>query len=75
MATEQQAREVKRRYAAQMLRRPGVCGFGVEKDEQDNYVLALHLDTDDEAVQSQLPKELEGIPVKIIRSGPFHKQA
>ena len=35
MATEEEARAVKRRHSPQLLRQPGVCGVGVEKDEQE----------------------------------------
>lgn len=73
MGTEEEAREVKRRHSANLLREPGVCGVGVERDERGNYCIALHLDTDDPEVRERLPKEIEGYPVKFIRSGPFRK--
>ncbi len=73
MSTEEEVREVKRRHSAELLRRPGVCGVGVEKGESGEYVIALHLDTDDPAMQALLPKEIEGHPVKLVQSGPFRK--
>jgi hypothetical protein len=73
MATELEAREVKRRHSPQLLQQPGVCGVGVEKDEAGNYVIAIHLDTDDPQVRARLPQKLEGLAVRLVQSGPFHK--
>jgi hypothetical protein len=73
MATELEAREVKRRHSPQLLQQPGVCGVGVEKDDTGNYVIAIHLDTDDPQVRAKLPQELEGLAVRLVRSGPFRK--
>jgi hypothetical protein len=73
MSTEQEISDVKRRHSAELLRRRGVCGVGVEKGESGEYVIALHLDTDDPEVRALLPKEIEGHPVKFIHSGPFRK--
>lgn len=73
MATEEEMREIKRRHAADLLRQPGVCGVGVEKDETGEFVIAIHLDTDDPRVQAALPNQIEGHSVRFIRSGPFRK--
>lgn len=75
MATEEEAREVKRRHSAQLLKQPGVCGVGVEKDEAGNYIIAIHLDTDDPDVRARLPQQIEGYAVRAIHSGPFRKLA
>jgi len=50
-----------------------VSGVGIEKDESGSYVLAVHLDSDDSETGKDLPEEIEGHPVKYIRSGPFRK--
>ncbi len=73
MATEEEIREVKRRHSPNLLRQAGVCGVGVEKDEAGNYVIALHLDTDDPEVRARLPQQIEGYNVKFLFSGPFRK--
>jgi len=73
MRTEEEAREIKRRHSPILLREPGVCGVGAEKDERGEYCIALHLDTDDAEVLERLPTEIEGYPVKLIHSGPFRK--
>lgn len=62
--------EVKRRHAAHMLRTPGVCGFGVERDADGADVLVVHVEARTEAVAS-LPGEIEGYPVRVVESGPF----
>jgi hypothetical protein len=73
MATEDEVREVKRRYAPQLLGQRGVSGVGVEKDESGGYVLAIHLDTDDPEVRKVLPDQIEGHRVRYLHSGPFRK--
>jgi hypothetical protein len=73
MASEPEMTEVKRRHSSYLLNQPGVCGVGVEKDDHGQFVLAIHLDTDDPEVPRHLPKEIEGHPVKLVRSGPFRK--
>jgi hypothetical protein len=75
MLTEQQAQDVKRRHSTDLLSRPGVSGVGVEKDEDGKFVIAVHLDADHPGVQEQLPKDIEGFPVKFVRSGPFQRLA
>jgi len=74
MATEQEITAIKRKHSAWLLRQPGVCGAGVEKDESGNYVLAVHLDASDPNAGTTVPDSLDGAPVKRIRSGPFRKQ-
>ena len=73
IATEQEIREVKRRHSARLLGQPGVSGVGIEKDGTGEYVLAVHLDSDNPEVGKDLPAEIEGVPVKYVRSGPFRK--
>lgn len=71
IATEQEIRELKHRHSARLLSEPGVSGVGIEKDNAGQYVLAVHLDSDDPP--KVLPDEIEGYPVKYIKSGPFRK--
>ncbi len=75
MPSESEAREVKRRHSAELMRIPGVCGVGVEKNQRGEFILRLHLDTDDPKVAAQLPREIEGYAVESVHSGPFRKQA
>lgn len=62
---------VKRRHSERMLRRPGVCGFGVERDENGADVLVIHVEAGSTEVASSLPREIEGYPVRVVESGPF----
>lgn len=73
MATEQEARAAKQKHSLALLKRPGVCGVGVEKDETGDYIIVLHLDRDDANLREQLPQDLEGVKVKLLRSGPFKR--
>jgi len=50
-----------------------VSGVGIEKDEKGDYCLAVHLDSDKPEADQELPAEIEGVPVKYVRSGPFEK--
>jgi hypothetical protein len=71
IATEQEIRELKHCHSARLLSEPGVSGVGIEKDDTGAYVLAVHLDSDEAA--ARLPEEIDGHPVKYIKSGPFRK--
>jgi hypothetical protein len=73
MATEQEARDVKNRHSMELLRLPGVCGVGVEKSAEKDFYIALHVESDDPQIVNKLPKQLEGLRVETIVSGPFKK--
>jgi hypothetical protein len=73
MASEEKVREVKNKHSAQLLSLPGVSGVGISKAENGELVLTLHLDADDPEREALLPKEIEGVPVQIVHSGPFQK--
>jgi hypothetical protein len=45
----------------------------VERDSYGNYFVAIHLDRTNPEVEANLPKDLDGCPVKLIYSGPFRK--
>jgi hypothetical protein len=73
MLSEQEAGEIKRRHAAGLLKLAGVSGVGVEKDAAGNYILVIHIDSADPEITASLPKDVEGLPVRITRTGPFRK--
>jgi len=73
MPSESDINEVKKRHSAELMNLPGVCGVGVEKGEDGNLVIAIHVDQDDADVIGRLPKEIEGHTVEVVRSGPFEK--
>ena len=73
MASEQEARDVKNRHSMELLRLPGVCGVGVQKAGDNDFYIAVHVENGDPGVIEQLPKQLEGLRVETIVSGPFKK--
>jgi hypothetical protein len=52
---------------------PGVVGVGVEREANGQFVLMVHVDTDDPGVLSRLPDQVEGYPVRVIRTGRYEK--
>jgi hypothetical protein len=73
MASEKDVDEVKARHSMRLLNLPGVTGVGVEQDEQGEFVLAVHVETDDPEVKKNLPDELEGCTVKVMHTGAYRK--
>lgn len=73
MLTEAQARDLKSRYSAVLLKTPGVAGVGVEKADA-GYTVAVYLASADAQTRARLPADLDGHPYKLVESGPFTKQ-
>jgi hypothetical protein len=73
MTTEDQVHAIKSRHSAELLSLPGVSGVGVAKGKTGELVIAIHLDTEGPNREALLPKQIEGVPVEIIHSGPFRK--
>jgi hypothetical protein len=71
-ATVQKLRAVKRKHAAALLRRPGVCG--VDINDAGAGALTVHLDTRDEKIIRALPESLDGVRVEYVYTGPIRKQ-
>jgi len=71
MATQEQIRAIKDKYGEDLFRRRGVCGVGIEKDANGEFVLVVHLN--DPAAQKEMPAQLDGQAVRYIASGPFRK--
>jgi hypothetical protein len=69
----ERVRAVRRRHAAALLRRPGVIGVGIGQAESSVHGPAVQpvivLTLSDDASEMGLPAELEGIPVRLIRTG------
>ena len=74
MATFDELRAVKRRHAAALLRKEGVCGVDIDEDADGGPVIAVHLEKDDPGIRRELPSELEGHPLKFVHTGPIRKQ-
>jgi hypothetical protein len=75
MPSEEEVKGIKRRNSYRLLQEPGVCGVGVEKNEQGKFVLTVHLDMTQPNPGANIPDFIEGCPVKRVKSGPFTKQA
>ena len=75
MASEKEVTKIKDQIAFKLLDQPEVSGVGVEKDDKDGYVLAIHLNTDDPEIRKRLAVQIKGAPVKFLSSGPYRKQA
>jgi hypothetical protein len=73
MATEEEIRALKERHGEELLRRPGVSGVGIQRDQGGEYLLAVHLDRDAGEAAEALPEEIEGHRVLYLRTGPFNK--
>jgi hypothetical protein len=71
MTDEETIREVKRRHSPDLMRRPGVCGVGVERDEHGRPALTVHLESDDPELRRDLPDAIEGYEVRYQVTGPF----
>ena len=74
MASLSQAKRVKEKHSDRLMARPGVSGFGVEQAPDGSAVLVIHTDPRYRRSLADLPKELEGVPVRIVEDGPFEKR-
>ena len=70
MASREEVMAIKSKYSAELRKHKGVAGVGVEKGD-DGYVLTVHLNADEPG--DQIPADLEGCPVKVVRRWPFRK--
>ncbi|HEX7317885.1 MAG TPA: hypothetical protein VF297_28535 [Pyrinomonadaceae bacterium] len=73
MASREEVAQVKDRHSDRLLDLPGVVGVGVTEDEGGEYVLTVHVETDEPEVRAQLPDELEGCPVRVVQTGRYRK--
>ena len=67
--SSEEARAIKDRHSAALLRTAGVHGVGVREDEAGNQTLVILADPTVE--KSMLPLEIEGLPVTLERTEPF----
>ena len=74
MASEATVRKLKKDYSAILLKTSGVCGVGVEKDEEGGYVLTVHLSADTREVRDSVIRCVGGVPLKWVKSGPFTRR-
>lgn len=63
--------KIKERHSAQLRSRAGVSGVGVQRDANGGFCISVFVDPAVPGAIEALPKELEGAPVKVERTGPF----
>lgn len=73
MATLNEVRALKRKYAAELLRQPGVVGLDIDIKDSGEAELTVYLDTKDPKLRAALPEQLDGVTVKYAYSGPIRK--
>jgi hypothetical protein len=74
VASKETIQQLKRRHRGRLLRLTGVSGIGIERGNDDNdYVLVVHVKNDDEATRAAILKEVDDEPVRIVKSGEFRK--
>ena len=74
MATVDELRAVKRKYSANLLRQPGVCGVDINIGKSGEASLTVHLDSRAPEIRATLPSVLDGFPVEYVYTGPIRKQ-
>ena len=74
MPTVDELRAVKRKYSAELLRQPGVCGVDINIEKSGKASLTVHLDAPGAKIREAVPTALDGIPVEYVYTGPIRKQ-
>ena len=74
MATVDELRAVKRKYSADLLRRPGVCGVDINIEKSGKANITVHLDSKGTEIRAALPSALDGYPIEYVYTGPVRKQ-
>lgn len=74
MAGIDEVTRLKKRVSRRLLKVPGVQGVGVERgDGDDDYVLAVHVEHDDDDTRRAVKKTTDADVVRIVKSGKFRK--
>ena len=69
MNEQARVEEVKNRYADSLLAQPGVAGVGIERTEEGELYLAVHVEGS--IKELALPDAIDGVPIVLVPSGPF----
>lgn len=65
------ASRVKERHGQRLFDIPGVIGHGVGQNAAGKPVIEIYLENENAQSRAQVPDNLEGIPVRIVVTGPF----
>ena len=66
--------DVKRKYEAELLAKPGVVSVGIGKSDSGELTLVIGLDGSEQRSARRFPEELEGYPVRVHVVGPVRAQ-
>jgi hypothetical protein len=69
--TDDHVREVKRQLSQRFLGQPGISGVGIERDEDGQPLIVIHVSSSDPSITQQIPDEFDGVRIRTIHSGPF----
>jgi hypothetical protein len=75
MVTDAEAMRIKDAVSEQHLGKNGVSGVGIGQDEEGAPVLVVHMDADRTGPPPGLPPVIDGLAVRIERTGPFRAQS
>jgi hypothetical protein len=64
-------RAVKRQHEGKLLDMAGVVGAGIGRSRSGEPVIEVYLDADESAKKAQIPNQLDGVPVRVVVTGPF----
>ncbi len=65
------AREVKKEHDSQLMAIPGVVGTGISRDAKGQPVIEVYVERLNESLRQKVPKELDGVSVRIVETGEF----
>jgi len=65
------ARNAKARHGKKLLEIPGVAGHGIGLSKKGRPVIQIYLEDDLPQVRAQIPATLDGVPVRVLVTGPF----
>jgi hypothetical protein len=66
---EKSVKNIKTRHESQPMAMPGVVSVGIGKDEVGHPVIVIGIESESHLNMLTLPRELEGIPVKVQVTG------
>lgn len=75
MVTDAEAMQIKDAFSEQHLGRNGICAVGIGRDEEGTPVLVVHVDAEQAEEPPSLPSVIDGLAVRIERTGPFRAQS
>ena len=72
MPSESEVDAILSRHSAWLFRQPSVCGMGVERDGDGEFVIVIYLDADSANVGQEIPASMQDVSLQQVRSGPFY---